>query len=226
MLKVNSRMVLVERIVGSAYDIEELNEELTRYAEGNGEEAMKNLMILNVLHEVPTVDTFPLEKVEGELRFSELDYANSGTYILPDWNDREFDDIDELNDWVKEQIKKGVIDLDEARSLDIQFVQGCELDIEQDDDYWRLKVEDFETKHTEAMDVMGIEYIPAHIAEKQEHTLQQQIEDMDALMQQKTPDTMSDDEISFEINQLEVRIQKLMSEQLRRKVTVYLNIKA
>lgn len=225
---ITSRMVLVERIVGSAYDIEGLNEELTAYAQKNGADAMKTLAVLNVLHEVPRVDVFPLEEVKGDIYFNDMNYPSSeGVFILHDYSDREFSDSDELNEFVKEEIKRGMLTIQEAKCLDITYREESkpDLDIEVDEDEWRLDVQKFEPKHTETMDMMGIAYVPEHEARKANELLQQEIGELNKESQeaqaegtrQKAPEDMSDDEISFELNKLETRLHILYKEQRLRK---------
>jgi hypothetical protein len=236
MKTVQSQMyVYTSNPYGVAYDIDTLNEILNELANEHGENAMKEARILNVTHEVPRADVFPLKYVEGELLMNGACYGRDeeGTFVLHDYNDKEFDSEDELTEFIREEVKSGMLTLEEAKCLDITYKQLTMVsfdDAEQEDGGWQIDVNAFEEKHRVAMDAMAIEYVNAYEASKEVRQLKTELTaELEALKSSEEEKVvtvipmntkvvqMTDAELNAELFAMLDRVNEIQQEKRRRE---------
>lgn len=203
---------------GTAYDIETLNEILTSLANEHGEAVMKAAKILNVLHEIPSVDVFPLEYVPGELYIGDAGHYNDDdeewTINDGDYSGRTFSSEDDIKSFLWGKIQESHMTVEDAKELDISCERTNSIrfnDVFQEDGEWRIDMEKLEPKHTVTLDAMAIEYVTAEEAAYLETKV----------VEARKPEQMSCDEIQSEINTLEQRIAQLYREQrLRNAIAI------
>lgn len=202
---------------GTAYDIETLNEILTSLANEHGEAVMKAAKILNVLHEIPSVDVFPLEYVPGELYIGDAGHYNDDdeewTINDGDYSGRTFSSEDDIKSFLWGKIQESHMTVEDAKELDISCERTNSIrfnDVFQEDGEWRIDMEKLEPKHTVTLDAMAIEYVTAEEAEAIETPIVLEPEVIE-------PERMSCDELQDECNKLEQRLARLYREQLVRK---------
>lgn len=214
---------------------EEAESALYEYLSEFPEEHDKRIEFVNyVAHLDSDASDYRVLVHDGEPHLNDLNFSTSKdcVYVVEDY-EKEFDDEDELKDWIKRQIERGELSIDEVRSLEITQRMDTSVayeDAEEGENTYEIEftgaVASSKADHfgdifvlaSEAEDsvreVAGNMVEPTDFEAKVKEAVDKELARNDIKVFRE-PSTLTDEEIDTELKSLQERIWSLQLEKAK-----------
>lgn len=221
--------------VGTANDMEEVNEVLAEVTQGDKDFNFRNIKLLNVIDEMTGLGDVATY-TPGEINLEDLNEGGDELTIKITsgyFNGSVFHDEEDFREFLTNKIKEGELNIEDVKHMDIvqERVNGVDFgDAWIDDGVWRIDIDKVtDEPATEALyNRMGAEFEPTnsdserqkYIEDQIDKQLRARIEGTSIMSMDFNPEEMSDERLTDEITKLQERLFDLRWEQKRRTTSI------